>query len=80
MDDMWTTMISCFHDLGEKLNSVVQRDVGSADIACTTSADELEAMFQSIREATTFIGVDVKAYELWQLDTAAVRSIPCLYS
>ena len=73
-------MITCLHDLGQQLNAAVHRDVGPADITRTISADELEATFQSIREATTFSRVDVKANELWKLEVAAIRSVLCLYS
>ena len=74
-------MISCIHDLGEKQCNAVQRDDGSAVIAGAMDAHALESMFQAIHEANpNTADVEVKANELRQLDTAAIRSIPCLYS
>ena len=76
-----TTMISCIHDFGEKLCHEVQSDEGSATIAGFMITNVLESMLEDIRELNPNAPVvEAKAQELWQLDTAAVRSVPCLFS
>ena len=59
----------------------MQSDDGPAIIANTMDLDALESMFEEIRRLNPNTpDVKVKVRELWQLEIAELRSVPCLFA